>query len=107
MDRDEKIRRLEALLETERDEALTYFLLGREYMEAQRFEDAGRVLQRCVELNPRYTAAYRFLGDSHRLAGARDLARQAYAAGITVAQETGDVQAGKEMEVFLKRLERS
>ncbi|MCB2154413.1 tetratricopeptide repeat protein [bacterium] len=107
MDRDEKIRRLEALLEIESDDPLTHFLLGREYMDAERWEEAAQMLQRCVDLKPTYTAAYRFLGDSHRRMGDDAGARQAYQSGIDVAQETGDLQAGKEMEVLLKRLEKS
>lgn len=105
MDHAEKIRRLEQILAGEtHPDPLTYFLLGREYLEAGRFEDAAGALQRCVELNPQYTAAYRFLGDSWRKAGNTERARQAYELGIAVATETGDLQAGKEMEVLLGRM---
>ncbi len=107
MELNERIERLEALLTTETDDPLTHFMLGREYMEAERFADGACVLRRCVELNPHYTAAYRFLGDCHRKAGNDAQAREAYETGIAVAQETGDLQAGKEMEVFLGRLKKS
>lgn len=105
MDATEKIKRLEALLEKDPSDHLAHFLLGREYLEAARFDDAARVLQQCVEMNPQFTAAYRFLGDAHRKAGRNKEAVITYELGIGVAQETGDLQAGQEMQVFLKKLE--
>jgi uncharacterized protein HemY len=104
MDHAEKIARLEAMLPSSPEDALLHFLLGREYMEVARWADAARVLERCVRLQPDYTAAYRFLGDSHRKAGNTSSARAFYEAGIAVAERTGDLQAGKEMAVFLARL---
>ncbi|MBX3729319.1 MAG: tetratricopeptide repeat protein [Candidatus Sumerlaeia bacterium] len=107
MDREEKIARLEALLaiEAEANDPLTHFLLGREYLEAGRAADAVRAFERCVALNPQYTAAYRFLGDSHRKAGDAAHARETYQLGIGVAEQTGDLQAGREMQALLARLE--
>ncbi len=104
MDIEEKIARLEDLLKDDPQDDLTHFLLGREYLEVKRHEDAARVLQRCVEINPQYTAAYRFLGDAHRFAGNHVPAREAYETGIMVAQDTGDLQAGKEMEVLIRKV---
>ena len=104
MDIEEKIARLEELLKDEPDDDLTHFLLGREYLEVNRHKDAARVLQRCVEINPQYTAAWRFLGDAHRFAGDSQAAKKAYETGIAVAQDTGDLQAGKEMEVLIRKV---
>lgn len=104
MTHEARIAALEAMAVDEPDDDLTHFLLGREYMEVKRWADAARALARCVELNPKYTAAYRFLGDAYRLAGEADAARGVYQRGIAVARETGDLQAGKEMEVFLRKL---
>jgi len=104
MDHHEKIKRLRDLAESEPDDSLTQFLLGRELMEVKEFEEATQAFEKSVQLNPQYTAAYRYLGDSHRLAGNLARAREIYEAGITVAQATGDLQAGKEMQVFLKKL---
>ena len=104
MDHAEKIARLEAMLPSSPEDSLLHFLLGREYMEVARWADAVRVLERCVALQPDYTAAYRFLGDSHRKAGDAARAREVYTAGIAVAERTGDLQAGREMAVFLARL---
>jgi len=106
MDHAEKIRQLEALLAdpAEANDPLTHFLLGREYMEAERLDDAASSFERVIQLNPHYTAAYRFWGDCHRLLGNKEKAREIYELGIGIANETGDLQPGKEMQVFLKKL---
>lgn len=105
MTHEQKIAALEAMLADEPGDDLTHFLLGREYMEVKRWTDAARVLARCVEINPRYSAAYRFLGDAHRLAGDAAAARDAYERGMAVAAETGDLQAGKEMQAMAKKVQ--
>ncbi len=104
MDHEEKIKRLKDLAAADPNDPLTFFLLGRELMEVARFEDAAQALEKTVQLNPEYTAAYRYLGDSHRMAGNNARAREIYEAGIAVSEATGDLQAGKEMKVFLRKL---
>src|SRR5438552_533334 len=49
-------------------------------------------------------AAYRGLGRALERAGRLDEARAAYRRGLEVARQTGDLQTGKEIEVFLRRL---
>ncbi|MDX1972798.1 MAG: tetratricopeptide repeat protein [Candidatus Sumerlaeia bacterium] len=106
MDHHEKILRLEALLEdpAEAADPLTHFLLGREYMGAERFAEATTAFERCVELKPDYSAAWRFLGDALRKQGLLERAREIFTHGKTVAYERGDLQAAKEMEALLHRL---
>lgn len=104
MDHQEKIERLQALVQTDESDALTHFLLGRELMEVGRFAEAASALEKTIQLNPEYTAAYRFLGDAHRQAGNMARAREIYEVGIGVSEATGDLQAGKEMKVYLKKL---
>ncbi len=104
MDHEEKIQRLREIAESGPDDPLTFFLLGRELMEVGQYEQAAQALERTVILDNQYTAAYRFLGDCHRLGGDSRQARATYEKGIAVAESTGDLQAGKEMLVFLKKL---
>jgi len=107
MDAEEKIKRLEAMLDDpeQASDPLTYFLLGREYMEAKRFEEGAKSFEKCIELNPQYSAAYRFLGDCYRLSDQKDKAKDIYQTGMTIANESGDLQVVKEIQVFLKKLE--
>ena len=53
------------------------------------------------------TAAWKLLGKALAEAGDGPGAATAYAQGIAVAEARGDVQAAKEMRVFLRRLEKS
>jgi Tfp pilus assembly protein PilF len=100
----ERIRELLELLEDEPDDALLRFTLGQAYLEADDPAAALPHLERVLVIEPRYTAAYRSLGTAlERLARPAD-ATSAWERGIAVADETGDIQAGKEMGVLLARL---
>ncbi len=97
---------LEKLLGTPRDGALLRYSLGTEYLKAGERERGIAALQEAVARDPRYSAAWKALGGA--LAGAdRDAeALEAYARGIEAAQARGDKQAGKEMTVFARRLQK-
>ncbi len=55
-------------------------------------------------LDPGYSAAWKLYGKVLAEQGLTDEAIQAYEKGITLAESRGDIQAAKEMRVFLKRL---
>lgn len=97
---------LEAMLAKGIDNSLLRFGLGKAYLDAADAAQAVQHLQRCVELDPGYSAAWKLLGkallDSDDKAGAA----QAWEQGISSAQHKGDKQAEKEMSVFLRRLQR-
>ena len=100
----ERIRDLEELLHDEPDDALLRLTLGKEYLEADDARAALPHLERAVAVDPRYTVAYRYLGVALEKLGRSAEAAAAFERGIAVADETGDLQAGKEMQVFLTRL---
>jgi predicted Zn-dependent protease len=95
------------MLDAGKDGALLRYSLGNEYTKAGDPERAAVHLQRAVELDPEYTAAWKMLGRALADVGRRDEALQAYTAGIAVAIRRGDKQAQKEMQVFARRIERS
>jgi cytochrome c-type biogenesis protein CcmH/NrfG len=64
-------------------------------------------LRRAVELDPDYTAAWKLLGRALLESGDAEGAIAAYRGGIAVAQRKGDKQAGREMEVFARRIEKA
>jgi len=96
----------ERMLAAGRDGALLRFSLGNEYLKAGDADAASMHLQRAVELDPNYTAAWKLYGKALAQAGRADEALAAYRRGIEVAREKGDRQAEKEMAVFARRLER-
>lgn len=106
MNRDAFIANLEALIAKGHDAPAVRFGLGKAYLERSEPAAARSHLERAVELDPAYSAAWKLLGkacvaDGDPCGGAR-----AYRRGIDAATAKGDRQAAKEMAVFLRRLER-
>jgi len=103
---EERLEKLRELVRSEPDDALARFLLGREASGHGLHEEARDAFQAAVEIDPRYAAAYRHWGNALESLGCYDEAAAVYARGARVAERSGDLQAGKEMSAFLKRLER-
>ncbi|MFO1302633.1 MAG: BTAD domain-containing putative transcriptional regulator [Burkholderiales bacterium] len=97
----------EKMLASGRDGALLRFSLGNECLKAGRAADAVMHLRRAVEMDAGYTAAWKLLGRALADAGSPHEALAAYREGIAVAERKGDKQAGKEMTVFARRIEKS
>jgi Flp pilus assembly protein TadD len=89
-----------------RDGALLRFSLGNALLGENRNEEAATELRRAVGFDPTYSAAWKLLGKALLAAGDRDGAAEAWRQGIAAAAKRGDKQAGKEMTVFLRRLEK-
>lgn len=102
----ERIANLEKLLAKGPDTPLLRFSLGNAYLE----EDPAKAvehLQAALKLDPSYVAAWKLLGRALAANGETELAKEAYSEGIVTAEVAGQIQAAKEMRVFLKRLLRS
>jgi len=103
----DQAERLEALLASGKDSALLRFGLGMHYLGSGDAARAAGHLRRAVEQNPDYSAAWKLLGKALAQDGDAPAAIAAYRDGIAAAERCGDKQAGKEMAVFLKRLEKA
>jgi predicted Zn-dependent protease len=97
---------LERMLANGQESAVLRFSLGNAYLELAPTRAVGHFL-RATELDPDYSAAWKMLGRAYVATGAAALARRAFERGIEIAQAKGDVQAAKEMRVFLNRLNRA
>jgi tetratricopeptide (TPR) repeat protein len=97
---------LEAMLARGPDTALLRLGLGGEYLNLKQYDKAIAHLRRAVELDANYSAAWKLLGKVLTEAGRKDEAVEAYDAGIRAAEAKGDMQAIREMTVFLKRLQK-
>jgi len=97
----------ERMLAAGRDGALLRFSLGNEYLKAGESDRAVLHSRQAVVLDPGYTAAWKALGRALADSAQLDEALAAYRSGIAVAQRKGDKQAGKEMEVFARRIEKT
>jgi Tfp pilus assembly protein PilF len=97
---------LEKMLAKGMDNALLRFGLGKAHLDGGDAAQAAEHLQRCVEFDPAYSAAWKLLGKALQASGDHDGARQTWQQGIAAAQAKGDKQAEKEMSVFLRKLDK-
>jgi len=100
------IEQFEALLAKGQDNALLRYGLGSAYLKQASYPQAVIHLAQAVALDPHYSAAWKGYGKALAADGQTAAAQAAYRRGIEVATEQGDLQAAKEMQVFLKRLEK-
>jgi len=96
------IERLEKMLADGQDSATLRFGLGNAYLKDNPARAAEHLAQ-AVAQDPDYSAAWKLLGRALAASGEHARAAEAFTAGIAVAERHGDVQAAKEMQVFLKR----
>jgi predicted Zn-dependent protease len=101
-----RIAALEALLAKGQDNALLRYSLGNEHLNAGDAAAAVPHLERAVAHDADYSAAWKLLGKALTALDRREEARRAFEQGIAAAGRRGDKQAGKEMRVFLKRLDK-
>jgi Tfp pilus assembly protein PilF len=100
------IERFEAMLTAGKDGALLRFGLGSEYLKAGDATRAAVHLREALAQDPGYSAAWKLLGRALEKAEPAQAA-QAWRSGIAAAEAKGDKQAAREMQVFLRRLERA
>jgi len=98
-----RIDAFEAMLARGQDGGMLRYTLGTEYLKTGDPPTGIAHLQRAVELEPDYTAAWRALGRALLDAGRAEQAVAAFDAGLAAVERTGDKQAGKEMTVFRRR----
>ena len=88
-----------------RDGALLRYALGAALLEAGDTAAAIDELRHALRFDPRYSAAWKLLGKACLAIEDRAAAAEAWRQGIATAHARGDVQAAKEMAVFLRRVE--
>ena len=104
---EQRVGALRAFLKREPNDETAWYGLGRALLDLKRAGEAADAFRRALAAKPDYTAAQRDLGQSLLAAGESAAAAEAFRAGIALAQKTGDLQAGREMELFLRRAERA
>ena len=98
---------LEAMLTAGQDNPLLRFTLGNILLKQGKAQDAAEHLRQAVRQDPGYSAAWKVYGKALQALGDSERAMHAYESGISAARQKGDIQAAKEMQVFLKRLAKS
>jgi predicted Zn-dependent protease len=100
------VERLQAQLGGPRDGALLRYSLGQALLAGGDAAGAVRELRAALGFDESYSAAWKALGQASLAAGDAGAAAVACTRGTGPATARGDVQAGKEMTVFLRRLQR-
>ena len=98
---------LELMLQRGQDSPLLRFSLGGECLKEGDYLAAIGHLRRALDQQPGYSAAWKLLGEAYAKSGASERAAEVYRQGIEAARKQGDLQAAKEMAVFLRRIERA
>ncbi|MBI4005665.1 MAG: tetratricopeptide repeat protein [Gammaproteobacteria bacterium] len=100
------IENLKTLLAQGQDNSVLHFSLGNAYLNEKKYPQAIKHFFRALELNPEYSVAWKLYGKALTGNSQIDEAIIVYEKGILVAEKKGDIQAAKEMKVFLKRLKK-
>ncbi len=98
------INALKSMLEKGQDNLLLRFGLGQAMLIDNQPQEAIVHLKKALEFDPDYSAGWKLLGKAYVAADQKSNAIDAYQEGIRVAEIKKDIQAVKEMRVFLKRL---
>ena len=94
------------LLEKDPENPMILFSLGNELFKEGQYAEARDHLRRAVENKPDYSVAYRTLGRAHYELHEDAEARRVFTEGREVAQRNGDLQTVREIDVFMRRLEK-
>lgn len=105
-DRD-RLEQFKQLAEMDPDDPVVHYGLGSEHLKLDEFAEAAAAFGKAIELKPDYSAAHRELGRALEKLNRRQQAVEAYQQGRDIARQKGDLQTAKEMEVFLRRLEKA
>lgn len=101
------IEQFEKLLDKGQDSALLRFSLASAYLKDNNASTAIRHFSEAVRRDPDYAAAWKLYGKALTQVEDNNAAINAYQQGIGAAQRCGNRQAEKEMQVFLRRLQRT
>ena len=98
------IEALQKLLDQGQDNLLLRFGIGQALLKDNQLTEAITHLEKALEFDPAHSASLKLLGKAYATNGDSDKAIEIYTKGIEQAEQKGDIQAAKEMKVFLKRL---
>jgi predicted Zn-dependent protease len=101
-----RVEMFRKLLEREPDNPMILFSLGNELFKEGRYTEARDYLRRALENKSDYSVAYRTLGRVHSELHEDAEARRIFAEGRKIAERNGDLQTVKEIDVFVRRLDR-
>ena len=100
------INTLITMLDKGQDSLILRFGLGQALLKQGDTIAAIEHFQKALEFDAEYSAAQKLLGKAYMQSDQVPLAIETYERGIKIAETKGDIQAAKEMKVFLKRIKK-
>jgi len=97
---------LKSMLQQGQDNLLLRYGLGQALVNEKRHSEAVEHFQKALEFDPDHSSSWKLLGKVLVELNEYPRAIETYEQGIHVAERCGDLQAAKEMNVFLKRLKK-
>ena len=94
------------LLDRDPHNPMVLYSLGNELFKEEKYAEAKECLSRAVRNKPDYSVAYRTLGRALYELGEDAEARRVFTEGREVAKSNGDLQTVKELDVFIRRVEK-
>ena len=92
-----------SMLESGVDNALLRYSIGNAYFGEKQYQQAIEHLEEAVRQDDQYSAAWKLLGRCHFELQQFAQAVEVYDQGLEAADQKGDKQAAKEMQVFRRR----
>jgi Flp pilus assembly protein TadD len=101
-----RLEQFRQIVDMDPDDYFSHFGYASALFDAGHYQEAVQEYREAIRLKPDYSAAIRDLGRALEKIGAFDEAMQVYREGMPIAERNGDLQTMKEMQVFLRGLER-
>lgn len=95
-----KIEQFQKVLQLDPHDETLWFGLGKAYIEDENWPEAIAALHRCIEVQPRYSAAYYALAQAYHRTHQLDACRQICEKGIEVAAANRDLLVVKNLEAL-------
>jgi Flp pilus assembly protein TadD len=99
-----KIAQFEKVAESNPDDVMSRFTLGKLHLEAEQPDRAAEVLEALLDLKSDYTAAFPLLGKAYERSGKLAKAIRLYQKGIELADAAGDLHPRNQMQERLAEL---
>ena len=96
---------LENMLQRGVDDAMLRYTLGLLCFKQKDYQAAATHLEQALAKNDSHSASWKIYARTLTALERTEEAKEAYEKGISIAEAKGDIQAAKEMKVFLRRLE--
>ena len=103
-EREKKRKIFEQVLEMDPEDEIAHFGLGKMFCDQLLFDKARPHLEKLLEVNPKYSAAWPLLVKAYLGLDEMELAEESILKGIEITTQMGDLMPGKQLEILKRKL---